>query len=302
MPIKIPRQLPAWKILENEHVFVMDESRANMQDIRPLNIVILNLMPEKEKTETQLIRLLANTALQVNITLLYTSTYEAKNVSPNHLNQFYSTFSDISHRRYDGMIITGAPIEKLPFEDVKYWQELTEILEWTKTHVTSVLHICWGAQVALYYHYGIGKLPRESKIFGVFDHTVSDLNVPLVRGFDEMFLAPHSRHTNVDEQKLKSDDRLVVLAESEEAGPLLILSKDNKHVMITGHLEYDATTLMDEYQRDQANGLAIDLPVNYFPSNDPSRMPLNRWRSHGHLLFSNWLNYYVYQQTPYDWE
>lgn len=302
MPIKIPRQLPAWDILDRENIFIMDNDRANMQDIRPLNIVILNLMPEKEKTETQLIRVLGNTPLQVNVTFLYTSTYEAKNVSQNHLNQFYSTFSDIKHRRFDGMIITGAPIEKLRFEEVKYWEELQEILEWTKTHVTSVLHICWGAQAALYYHYGIGKVEFEKKFFGIFSHDVMDPNVPLVRGFDEAFLAPQSRYTNIDEEALEQDDRLVILSKSEEGGPFIIMSKDNRHIMVTGHLEYDATTLMDEYKRDQANGVPTDIPMNYFKNDDPTQMPLNRWRAHAHLFYSNWLNYYVYQQTPYDWE
>ncbi len=302
LPITIPRLLPARQILETENIFIMDHDRAEMQDIRPLNIVILNLMPEKEKTETQLLRLLGNTPLQVNITLLYTSTYAAKNVSKSHLNQFYSTFNDIKHRRFDGMIITGAPIEKLPFEEVKYWPELTEILEWTKTHVTSVMHICWGAQVALYYHYGIDKVQLDDKVFGIFEHDVADHNVPLLRGFDERFLAPHSRYTNVDEDALNQNDRLVVLSRTEEVGPFIIMSKDNKHIMLTGHLEYESQTLMEEYNRDQASGVDTPLPCNYFPYDDDRQKPLNRWRSHAHLLFSNWLNYYVYQQTPYEWE
>lgn len=302
MPIKIPSGLPAREVLENENIFVMGHERAETQDIRPLNIVILNLMPEKEKTETHLLRLLGNTPLQVNVTLLYTSTYEAKNVSPNHLNQFYSTFENIKHRRFDGMIITGAPVETLPFEDVKYWPELTEIMAWTTTHVTSVFHICWGAQAALYYHYGIDKEPQADKIYGVFDHVVTDPNVPLVRGFNETFLAPHSRFTGLDEENLEKEDRLFVLSYSEEVGPLIILSKDNKHIMVTGHLEYEATTLLEEYQRDDANGSHPNLPVNYFPNDDICKLPLNRWRSHAFLLFSNWLNYYVYQQTPYEWE
>ncbi|HSU79820.1 MAG TPA: homoserine O-succinyltransferase [Candidatus Angelobacter sp.] len=302
MPIKIPNGLPAREVLEKEHIFVMGQERAETQDIRPLNIVILNLMPEKEKTETHLLRLLGNTPLQVNVTLLYTSTYEAKNVSPQHLNQFYSTFETIKHRRFDGMIITGAPVETIPFEDVKYWPELTEIMAWTTTHVTSVLHICWGAQAALYYHYGVNKEQQSDKIYGVFEHVVTDANVPLVRGFSETFLAPHSRFTGLDEDALEKQDQLFVLSHSEEAGPFIILSKDNKHIMVTGHLEYEATTLLEEYRRDEESGNQPNLPVNYFPNDQILERPLNRWRSHAFLLFSNWLNYYVYQQTPYEWE
>lgn len=302
LPIKIPNGLPAREVLEKEHIFVMGQERAETQDIRPLNIVILNLMPEKEKTETHLLRLLGNTPLQVNVTLLYTSTYEAKNVSPQHLNQFYSTFETIKHRRFDGMIITGAPVETIPFEDVKYWPELTEIMAWTTTHVTSVLHICWGAQAALYYHYGVNKEQQADKIYGVFEHVVTDANVPLVRGFSETFLAPHSRFTGLDEDALEKQDQLFVLSHSEEAGPFIILSKDNKHIMVTGHLEYEATTLLEEYRRDEESGSQPNLPVNYFPNDQILERPLNRWRSHAFLLFSNWLNYYVYQQTPYEWE
>lgn len=302
MPIKIPKRLPARDILENENIFVMDNDRAVTQDIRPLNIVILNLMPEKEKTETHLLRLLGNTPLQVNVTLIHTSTYESKNVSTTHLKQFYSTFDQIKDRRFDGMIITGAPIEQLDFEEVKYWQELTEIMEWTKTHVTSVLHICWGAQAALYYHYGIKKEPLPEKLFGVFEHQVHGPTVKLARGFDDIFIAPHSRYTTVSEDQLRQDDRLFVLSSSEEAGPFIIMSKDNKHIMATGHLEYDEMTLKQEYERDRASGKETKPPVNYFPNDDLAKEPIHRWRSHAHLLFSNWLNYYVYQQTPYVWE
>lgn len=303
MPINVPKLLPTREILEKENIFVMDDARAVTQDIRPLNIVILNLMPEKEKTETQLLRLLGNTPIQVNVTLLHTSTYEAKNVSANHLKQFYSTFEHIKNRRFDGMIITGAPIEKLPFEKVKYWQELTDIMEWTKTHVTSVFHICWGAQAALYYHYGIDKYELPEKIVGIFKHDVTDHTVKLVQGFDEEFLAPHSRYTNIDEKKLREDDRLAVLSTAEDGvGPFIIMSKDNKHIMITGHLEYDSTTLLDEYERDQSSGIEAKIPINYFPNNNYDAKPKNLWRSHAHLLFSNWLNYYVYQQTPFEWD
>lgn len=302
MPIKIPKQLPARKFLKQENIFVMDEDRAKTQDIRPLRIVILNLMPEKEKTELQLLRLLGNTPLQVNITFLHTATYESKNVSKSHLNTFYTTFEEIENKRFDGMIITGAPIEKLPFEDVDYWEELTQIMEWTKTNVTSVLHICWGAQAALYYHYGIDKYELPKKCSGIYNHRLSDPTVKLVRGFDDVFRAPHSRYTAVAMEDIKNHPDLTLLSASDEAGAFLIISNDTKHIMITGHLEYDATTLAEEYERDLAKGLNIDMPENYFPNDDVKQTPLNTWRSHTHLLFSNWLNYYVYQETPYTWE
>lgn len=302
MPINIPKQLPARDILEKENIFVMDDDRAITQDIRPLNIVIFNLMPEKEKTETQLLRLLGNTPLQVNVTFLHTETYESKNVSSSHLERFYATFSDIKNRRFDGMIITGAPVELLPFEEVSYWDELREIMEWSKTHVTSVLHICWGAQAALYYHYGIGKFDLPKKCSGIFRHRLTDLTVKLVRGFDEEFWAPHSRHTDVSTDEILACEDLTLLSWSEEVGPFLIMSKDERHIMVIGHLEYDAQTLAEEYDRDRAKGMDIEPPKNYFPGNNPVEKPLNRWRSHAHLLFSNWLNYYVYQETPYQWE
>jgi len=302
MPITIPKQLPARELLKKEKIFVMDEERATTQDIRPLNIAILNLMPEKEKTELQLLRLLGNTPLQVNITFLHTATHLSKNVSKSHLDTFYTTFEDIKDRRFDGMIITGAPVEHLDFEEVNYWKELTEIMEWTKTNVTSVLHICWGAQAALYYHYDIGKYDLPKKCFGVFNHTLEDPTIKLVRGFNEVFQAPHSRHTAVSIDEINQDPRLTLLSSSDEAGVFMVKSKDGKHVMITGHFEYDATTLADEYYRDLEKGMDIDIPENYFPNDDAKKRPLNIWRSHTHLLFSNWLNYYVYQETPFEWE
>src|SRR5699024_7218692 len=280
----------------------MDEDRARTQDIRPLNIAILNLMPEKEKTELHLLRLLGNTPLQVNITFLHTATHVSKNVSKSHLDTFYNTFEEIKNRRFDGMIITGAPIEHLHFEDVNYWKELVEIMEWTKTNVTSVFHICWGAQAALYHHYGIDKDELPKKCSGIFAHTVLDPTVELVRGFEDVFNAPHSRYTEVSLEEIKNHPNLRVLAVSDEAGVFLLKSTDNKHIMVTGHLEYDATTLAEEYERDLAKGLDIDIPKNYFPNDDVNKAPLNTWRSHTHLLFSNWLNYYVYQETPFQWE
>jgi homoserine O-succinyltransferase len=301
LPINIPKLLPARDILEKENIFLMDTERATTQDIRPLNIVILNLMPEKEKTETQLLRLLGNSPLQVNITFLHTATHESKNVTQSHLEHFYSTFSNIEDRYYDGMIITGAPVELLPFEKVNYWSELTRIMEWTKTHVTSVLHICWGAQAALYYHYGIDKFDLPKKCTGVFKHHLTDPTVKIVRGFDEEFLAPHSRYTNISRQQILACEDLILLSSSEEA-PFLMISKDEKHIMITGHLEYDGQTLAEEYDRDKNKGLDPYIPENYFPGNNLAQKPFNRWRSHAHLLFSNWLNYYVYQQTPFKWE
>jgi len=302
VPINIPEGLPARKLLKEEKIFVMDEDRARTQDIRPLNIAILNLMPEKEKTELQLLRLLGNTPLQVNITFLHTATHVSKNVSKSHLDTFYSTFYDVKDRRFDGMIITGAPIEHFQFEDVNYWEELVEIMDWTKTNVTSVFHICWGAQAALYHHYGIDKYELPRKCSGIFTHTVLDPTVKLVRGFEDIFNAPHSRYTQVAMEDIKNHPELQILAVSDDAGIFLLKSKDDKHIMVTGHLEYDATTLRDEYERDLAKGLDIHMPENYFPNNDVNKTPLNTWRSHTHLLFSNWLNYYVYQETPYQWE
>ncbi|MFJ5769782.1 homoserine O-succinyltransferase [Psychrobacillus sp. NPDC093180] len=302
MPINVPKQLPATELLKKEKIFVMDEERAVAQDIRPLNIIILNLMPEKERTELQLLRLLGNTPLQVNIEFMHMATHESKNVSKTHLNTFYTTFEDIKHRKYDGMIITGAPIEHLAFEDVNYWEEMVQIMDWTKTNVTSVLNICWGAQAALYHHYGIGKYELPKKCFGVFAHRLSDLTVDLVRGFNDVFHAPVSRFTSVSYEEIKKHPELNLLSISDESGVFLVISNDAKQIMVTGHLEYDATTLADEYNRDLSKGIDMDVPANYFPNDDPANEPLNTWRSHTHLLFSNWLNYYVYQATPFEWE
>lgn len=301
MPINIPEKLPARNILEKENIFLMEDERAVTQDIRPLNILILNLMPEKEKTERQLLRLLSNSPLQVNVEFLHTSTYESKNISKSHLSQFYKTFHEIKDKRYDGMIITGAPIEQLEFEDVAYWEELTEIMDWTKTNVTSVLHICWGAQAALYHHYGIKKYALSEKLSGVFQHRMMHPTVKLVRGMDDVFLAPHSRYTGVSEEEIENHDQLTLLSTSKNAGPLMVISNDEKHVMITGHIEYESTTLAEEYERDVAKGLNVEIPTDYFPEDDPDQPPFNRWRSQAYLLFSNWLNYYVYQETPYEW-
>ncbi|AIE60458.1 homoserine O-acetyltransferase MetA [Bacillus methanolicus] len=301
MPIKIPKLLPAREILEAENIFVMDEDRANRQDIRPLNILILNLMPEKERTEAQLLRLLGNTPLQVNVTFLKTATHISKNTSPMHLEQFYTTFSDIKHKKFDGMIITGAPVELLPFEEVDYWEELKEIMSWSVDHVTSTLHICWGAQAALYYHFGISKFELPRKCYGIFKHRVLDRTEKLLRGFDDEYVAPHSRYTDVSIEAIMNSDNIKLLSASDEAGPFIMSANNGKQIMITGHLEYDAETLSEEYRRDIRKGLNIHVPENYFPNDDPSLPPVNRWRSHAHLLFSNWLNYYVYQETPYEW-
>lgn len=302
MPIKIPGQLPAKEILEQENIFVMDEHRAVNQDIRPLNILILNIMPEKEKTEAQLLRFLGNTPIQVNITFLRLVSHESKNTSKYHLDQFYKPFSEIKNKKFDGLIITGAPVEKMPFEEVNYWEELQDIMNWSKENVTSTLHICWGAQAALYHHYDINKYLLPQKCFGVYEHHVLLPNEKLIRGFDDIFLAPHSRYTDVEYEKIKNHPDLLVLAESDQAGVLLVASKDGKNIMVTGHFEYDATTLADEYHRDHERGINTQLPENYFPNDDPTKTPLHRWKSHCSLLFSNWLNYYVYQLTPYNWD
>lgn len=302
MPINIPEGLPARELLKEEKIFVMDEDRAKTQDIRPLNIAILNLMPEKERTELQLLRLLGNTPLQVNVTFLYTATHNSKNISKSHLDNFYETFEDVKNRRFDGLIITGAPIEHLQFEDVNYWDELTKIMDWSKDNVTSVLHICWGAQAALYHHYGIDKYELPEKCSGVFTHSLSDATVKIVQGFNDEFNAPHSRYTTVSSEEIRTNPNLTLLAESDDAGVFIIISNDEKHIMITGHLEYDADTLGEEYERDVAKGIKINVPENYFPNDDPKKTPLNSWRSHTHLLFSNWLNYYVYQETPFEWK
>jgi homoserine O-succinyltransferase/O-acetyltransferase len=301
LPVNIPKNLPARKVLEDEKIFIMDDDRAKHQDIRPLNILILNLMPHKEKTETHLLRLLGNTPLQTNITFLKTDTHTSKNTSELHLEQFYTSFHAIKDRKFDGMIITGAPVEQLTFEEVDYWEELKEIMLWTKSNVTSTLHICWGAQAALYYHFGIEKYDLAGKCFGVFPHTVNQSEEKLLRGFDDCFLAPHSRHTDVPLKEIISHNEISLLSASETAGAFIMSANKGQQIMITGHLEYEANTLLEEYERDISRGMEIELPINYFPENDPKKEPLNVWRSHAFLLFSNWLNYYVYQKTPYKW-
>lgn len=300
MPIKIPNDLPAKNTLANENIFVMDENRAITQDIRPLNIVILNIMPTKITTETQLLRLLSNSPLQVNVQFIATETYTSKNTPKEHLHTFYKTFEEIKKQKFDGMIITGAPIEQMPFEEVEYWKELTEIMEWTKTNVTSTMHICWGAQAGLYYHYGIQKYPLDKKLSGVFKHTLKRKNKMVTRGFDDEFFVPHSRYTYVLEDDIKKVPELEIIATSKEAGVYLVTSKKGKQIFVTGHVEYDADTLAGEYFRDVDKGLDIEIPKNYFENDDPTKKPKNCWRSTANLLFSNWLNYHVYQTTPYD--
>lgn len=302
MPIKIPNKLPAVDILEKENIFAMDDDRAYAQDIRPLRILLLNLMPTKIVTETQLLRLLGNSPLQVEFDFIYTATYEPKNTPHEHLVKFYETFADVKNRKYDGMIITGAPVEQIPFEEVAYWKELCEIMEWSKTNVYSTLHICWGAQAALYYHYGIPKYDLPKKMFGVFPHTVNIKEKMLFRGFDDVFYVPHSRHTEVKREDVEKNSQLCILSESEEAGIYAVTDKKYRRLFITGHSEYDPLTLKAEYDRDVAQGLSINIPDNYYPNNDPQKMPMVRWRSAANLLFANWLNYYVYQGTPFDLE
>ena len=300
MPIKVQGDLPAKEILERENIFVMDEHRALHQDIRPLQIVILNLMPVKQDTELQLLRSLSNTPLQVDITFMAVSSHESKNTSTSHLNKFYVTFEDIRRKKFDGMIITGAPVEKMEYEEVDYWEELTRIMKWTKTHVTSTIHLCWGAQAALYYHYGIPKHLLPEKMFGLFWHRVYNRKIPLVRGFDDVFLAPHSRHTEVRAEDIWNCQELMVLAESDEAGVFLCMAGDGKQIFIMGHPEYDRVTLDEEYHRDLEKGLDIQIPKNYYQNGDPNIKPLLRWRAHANNLYTNWLNYYVYQVTPYE--
>lgn len=300
MPIKIQNSLPATKILESENIFVMTEDRAMTQDIRPLKIVILNLMPTKIETETQLLRLLGNTPLQVDIELLQTVTHVSKNTSHTHLTTFYRTFEEIKDQKYDGMIITGAPVELLDYEEVDYWDELCEIMEWSKRNVYSTLHICWGAQAALYYHYGIPKYLLPEKLTGVFRHRILDVFHPLMRGFDDRFLIPHSRHTEVRREDIQKHEELIILATSRTAGVSIVASKSGRQFFLTGHAEYDRNTLANEYFRDVNKGLHPQVPQNYFPGNDPAALPPLTWRSHANLLYTNWLNYYVYQQTPYD--
>ncbi len=300
MPIKIPDNLPAVKTLESENIFVMTENRAITQDIRPLRILVLNLMPKKIETETQFARLLGNTPLQVEMELIHTKSHQSKNVAEEHLLAFYKTFDDIKHEKFDGMIITGAPVEHMPFEEVEYWQELCEIMEWTKTHVHSTFHVCWGAQAGLYYHYGIQKQDVASKMFGVFPHRVEYKQSILFRGFDDMFMVPQSRHTTVLRSDIEKVEELRILASSDKTGVYAVATKYGKQIFVTGHSEYDADTLKNEYLRDLSQGKPITIPENYFPDNDPSLPPIVSWRGHAHLLFSNWLNYFVYQSTPYD--
>lgn len=300
MPIKIADKLPATKQLEKENIFVMTEKRAAKQDIRPLKIAIINLMPEKIKTETQLLRLLSNTPLQVEVDLIQMSTHISKNTSNEHLSTFYKEFSDIKGSKYDGMIITGAPVENIDFKDVDYWDELAEIMEWSKTHVTSTLHICWAAQAGLYYHYGIPKYPLAQKCSGVFMHNVRRTTAKLVRGFDSTFFAPHSRHTEVRAEDIHKVAGLEILADSDEAGVYIVTTKKGRQIFVMGHSEYDADTLKNEYFRDLDKGMNPQVPANYFKNDDPRKKPVVRWRSHAHLLFSNWLNYFVYQITPYN--
>ena len=300
MPIKIQSDLPAKAELEEENIFVMDENRAISQNIRPLEIIVLNLMPIKQDTELQLLRGLSNTPLQIDVTFLQMSSHVSKNTSASHIKKFYQTFEEIKNNNYDGMIITGAPVEKLDFEEVNYWDELITVMEWSKKHVTSTIHICWGAQAGLYYHYGIKKELLPKKLSGVYKHRVMNRKEPLVRGFDDVFMAPHSRYTQASRQQILDNPRLKVLADSDEAGIYIVLGDGGKEIFVMGHPEYDRLTLDQEYKRDIDKGIEPDLPVNYYPDDDCNRKPLLSWRSHANNLYTNWLNYYVYQITPYD--
>ena len=300
MPIQIPNDLPAAGILQQENIFVMKQTRAETQQIRPLEIVLLNLMPTKIVTETQLSRMLGNTPLQVHLELMMLSTHKSKNTPEEHLLAFYKTFEELKDRKFDGMVITGAPVENLPFEDVNYWDELCRIMEWSKTHVHSTFHICWGAQAGLYYHYGIQKQPLPEKLFGVFTHKADYKHAILLRGFDDEFWAPHSRHTTVHREDIEAVPGLKILASSDEAGVYIVMNKEGRQIFVTGHSEYDPDTLEREYLRDKYQGLPIRVPKNYYPDDDDTKAPIVRWRGHGNLLYSNWLNYFVYQTTPYD--
>lgn len=299
MPIKIPQDLPAYATLSEENIFVMTEERAVHQDIRPLEIAILNIMPDKITAETQLLRLIGNTALQVNVLFLKTATYTPSNTSAEHLEAFYKTFDEVKERKFDGLIITGAPVETLEFEEVGYWDELKLIMEWSRTHVFSTLHVCWGAQAGLNYHYGIPKYMLPEKMFGIFEHELSGENVKLLRGFDDVYLVPHSRHTEVRREDILKDGRLEILSESKEAGVCIVSALGGRQIFVTGHPEYDQYALKREYERDIKKGMKIALPKNYFPGDDPEKVPPVTWRSHANLLYANWLNYYVYQETPY---
>lgn len=300
MPIRVQNDLPVKEILEKENIFVMDEHRAMHQDIRPIRIGLLNLMPLKEETELQILRSLSNTPIQVDVVFVHVASHQSKNTATSHLNKFYVTFEEIKKEKFDGFIITGAPVEQMPFEEVDYWEELKQIMEWTKTNVTSTLHLCWGAQAGLYYHYGIDKVQLDEKLFGVFRHKVLNRKIPLVRGFDDVFLAPHSRHTDVPIEKIRVDKRLMILAESEKAGAFLTMADDGRQIFVMGHPEYDRITLDKEYKRDKDKGLPIKMPENYYENDDDTTKPLLTWRATANNLYTNWLNYYVYQVTPYD--
>ncbi len=300
MPIKVPDNLPAKDVLISENIFVINETRAYHQDIRPLDIVILNLMPIKQTTEVQLLRALSNTPLQIDVTLMHMESHVSKNTSMQHLDTFYKTMNEVQRKKFDGMIITGAPIELLDYEKVSYWKELTEIMSWTAENVTSTFHICWGAQAGLYYHHNIPKYPLDNKMFGIFPHYKNKENINLLRGFDDVFYAPHSRHTEIKRSDIDQNPNLETLIESDMAGVYLVATKDGRQIFCTGHSEYDYDTLKNEYFRDLNQGLDIQIPHNYFPNDDPYKTPLVTWRSHASLMFSNWLNYYVYQETPYD--
>jgi len=300
MPLNLPDKLPAIELLKEENIFVIDNSRATQQDIRPLRIVILNLMPLKITTETDLVRLLSNTPLQVEISFMKIKSHTSKNTPIEHMKTFYTDFDKMRGEKYDGMIITGAPVEQMEFEQVSYWQELCTIMEWSKTHVHSTLHICWGAQAALHYHYGLQKTQLPQKLFGVFQHTLVDKSVPLLRGFDEVYWMPHSRHTEISAEQIRSTGKLYILSASPEAGVNIVSNHNGRQIFIFGHSEYEAGTLAEEYFRDLDKGLPIQLPCNYFPQDDPAQKPIRIWRSHAYLFYSNWLNYYVYQSTPYD--
>ena len=302
MPIKVQSDLPVRAILEKENIFVMDETRALNQDIRPLKIGILNLMPLKEDTELQLLRSLSNTPLQLDITFLTVSSHESKNTAQSHINKFYEPFCQVKKRRFDGLIITGAPVEQMEFEEVDYWPELVEIMDWATTHVTSTFFICWGAQAALYHYYGLNKQLLPQKLFGLYPHQVQNRKEPLIRGFDDIFLAPHSRHTTVDAKAIHACKDLTVLAESDQAGVFIAMAEEGRKIFVFGHPEYDRRTLEKEYLRDKGKGLEIQLPVNYFEEDDSSKKPLLMWRAHANTLYTNWINYYVYQLTPYQWE
>lgn len=301
MPINIPDNLPAINILRDENIFIMDEQRAMHQDIRPLRLAFCNLMPLKIVTETDFIRVLSNTPLQIELDFFYMDRHDSKNTSKEHLNIFYKTFDQIKNKKYDGLIITGAPVEHLEFEEVDYWKDISEVMEWSKHNVTNTLHICWGAQAGLYYHYGIRKFPLDQKLFGVFEHKIADTRTPLFRGFDDTFYAPHSRYTENRIEDIRNHPELVLAAWSEKAGVHVVTSKNNRQIFVAGHFEYNSNTLKDEYMRDRSKGIPIDIPENYFSDDDPEAKPVVKWRANSNLFFINWINYYVYQETPYDW-